>query len=163
MHCRTAQRQMALAVGEDLPQAESVELNVHLAECATCQQAWSQHQQCFTALQSSRVESIVAPRTTVWPVVARRIQRRALTPRRVELNGWIASLVVASASVLVFVFSQEEQSLQKVSGEHRIAIGGIPVVLIPDASAEVQGLPFHADSTISRSSRPTSFAHWGDL
>lgn len=159
MHCRTAQRQMALAVGEDLPQVESVELNVHLAECTTCQQAWSQHQQSFSALQSSRVEPVATPRTTIWPVVSRRIQRRALIPRRAELNGWIASLVVVSASVLVFVFSQEEQGLLKISGDHHLVVGEIPVMLIPDASP----LPWQTGRTNSGGSRLSSVPHSGDL
>ncbi len=132
MHCRIARRQMALAVGEDLPQTESAELNSHLVECPTCQQAWTGHQQGFVALQSSRVEPVVAvPRSTVWPVVARRIQRRALIPRRVELNGWIASLVVMSASILVFVFSLDEPEFARPSGKRRLVISGTPVLLTP--------------------------------
>ena len=140
MHCRIAQHQMGLAVGEDLPQAESVELDVHLAECVPCQQAWGQHQRSFAALQLSRLGSDAPQRTTVWPVVARRIQRRALAPRRVELNGWIASLVVVTASVLVFVFSLEELDTMKISGVSRTAISGTPVLLIPDASLPVRTL-----------------------
>jgi anti-sigma factor RsiW len=133
MRCRTAQRQMALAVGEDLPQAEAVELNRHLATCSTCQQAWSKHQACFTALQSSRVEPVVSlPKTTVWPGLARRIQRRALTPHRVVLNGWIGSLVVMSASILVFVFSLEEEEYVKPTRPRRVIVTGTPVVHPPD-------------------------------
>ena len=134
MRCRTAQRQMALAVGEDLPQAETAELNHHLAGCATCQQAWSTHQECITALQSSREEHVVSlPRTTVWPILARRIQRRALTPRRVVLNGWIGGLVVMSASILVFVFSLEEEEFAKPSRPRRVIVTGTPVMHAHDS------------------------------
>lgn len=136
MRCRTAQLQMALAVGEDLLQAETVDLNRHLAECPACQQAWSKHQACFTALQSSRVEPVIPlPRTTVWPVLARRIQRRAETPRRVVLNGWIGSLVVMSASILVFVFSLEEEEYAMPTRPRRVVVTGTPVVHTPDPSS----------------------------
>ena len=158
MHCRTAQRQMALAVGEDLPQAEAIDLNVHLADCASCQQAWTQHQRSFAALQSSRVEPDAPQRTTVWPMVARRIQRRALAPHRVELNGWIASLVVMAASVLVFVFSQEELDTLKTSEVQRPLIGGTPVLLVPDASS-----PIHSLQPNPRTPRRASSQHSGIL
>ena len=136
MRCRTAQRQMALAVGEDLPQAETAELNCHLAGCATCQQAWSRHQECMSALQSSREEHVVSlPKTTVWPVLARRIQRCALAPRRVVLNGWIGGLVVMSASILVFVFSLEEEEYAKPSRPRRVIITGTPVMHTQDSDS----------------------------
>ena len=108
MHCKTAQRQMALAVGEDLPLPEANELQTHLAECSACRHVWEQHQRSFAALQRSRVEPQPSQRDSVWPTVATRIQERQSVPRRSEFNGWIAGLSVMSACVLVFVFTQEE-------------------------------------------------------
>ena len=108
MHCKTAQRQIALAIGEDLPLPEANELQTHLAECSACRQVWEQHQQSFAALQHSRIEPQPAKRDSVWPMVATRIQERQSARRRIDFNGWIAGLAVMAAGVLVFVFTQEE-------------------------------------------------------
>jgi hypothetical protein len=148
---------MALAVGEDLPQADSAELQSHMAECEDCQKSWDNHQRGFAVLQSSRSEQtiVIAPRSTVWPVVAGQIQRRALTPRRVELNGWIASLVVVSASILVFVFSLDEPEFTRPSGKRRIVISGTPVIhTIDPATNDIPGRV--GSSNLRPSSRPNS-------
>ena len=107
MNCKTAQRQMALAVGEDLSPAESQVLQGHLQACSNCQQTWEQHQQGFAVLQRSRTQEIRLKSDSVWPVVANRLRERATDSPRGEFNGWFAALAVTAACVLVFVFSQE--------------------------------------------------------
>lgn len=107
MNCKTAQRQMALAVGEDLSPAESQELQGHLQACSNCQQTWVQHQHGFAVLQRSRTQEIRPKSDSVWPVLANRLRERATDSPRGEFNGWFAALAVTAACVLVFVFSQE--------------------------------------------------------
>ena len=51
MRCKTAQLQMALAVGEDLPPSEAVTLQTHLADCSACRQVWDNQQRSFQAVQ----------------------------------------------------------------------------------------------------------------
>lgn len=107
MNCRTAQRQIALAVGEDLPPTERQELQGHLQECSNCQQTWDQHQQSFAALQHSRIQEVPQKSDSVWPILAVRLQERAAESPRADFNGWFAALAVTAAGVLIFVFSQE--------------------------------------------------------
>ncbi len=107
MNCKTAQRQMALAVGEDLSPAESQELQGHLQACSNCQQTWEQQQHGFAVLQRSRTQEIRSKSDSVWPVLVHRLRERATDSPRGEFNGWFAALAVTAACVLVFVFSQE--------------------------------------------------------
>lgn len=107
MNCKTAQYQIALAVGEDLSPAESQELQGHLQACSNCQKTWEQHQQGFAVLQRSRIQEIRPESDSFWPVLANRLRERAADSPRGEFNGWFAALAVTAACVLVFVFSQE--------------------------------------------------------
>ncbi len=111
MNCKTAQRQMALAVGEDLSPVESQELQSHLQACAKCQTFWEQLRNGFAVLQRSRIQEIHPKSDSVWPVLANRLRERATDSPRGEFNGWFAALAVTSACVLVFVFSQESSFL----------------------------------------------------
>lgn len=107
MNCKTAQRQMALAVGEDLSPAESQELQGHLQACSNCQQTWEQHRNSFSVLQRSRTQEIRPKSDSVWPMLANRLRERETNSPRGEFNGWFAALAVTAACVLVFVFSQD--------------------------------------------------------
>lgn len=107
MNCKTAQRQMALAVGEDLSPVESQELQVHLQACAKCQTTWEQQRHGFAVLQRSRTQKIPPKSDSVWPVLANRLREREVESPRGEFNGLFAALAVTAAGVLVFVFSQE--------------------------------------------------------
>ena len=110
MNCKTAQRQMALAVGEDLSPAESQELQGHLQACAKCQTTWEQQRHGFAVLQRSRNQEIRPKSDSVWPVLANRLRERETDSPRGEFNGWFAALAVTAACVLVFVFSQESST-----------------------------------------------------
>lgn len=107
MNCKTACRQMALAVGEDLSPAEGQELQDHLQACAKCQQTWEQQQHGFAVLQRSRIQEIRPKSDSVWPVLSNRLRERETALPRGEFNGWFAALAVTAACVLVFVFSQD--------------------------------------------------------
>ncbi len=107
MNCKTAQRQMALAVGEDLSPAESQELQVHLQACAKCQTTWEQQRHGFAVLQRSRTQETHPKSDSVWLVLANRLREREIDSPRGEFNGWFAALAVTAACVLIFVFSQE--------------------------------------------------------
>lgn len=107
MNCKTAQHQMALAVGEDLSPAESQELQGHLQACSNCQQTWEQYRHSFSVLQRSRTQEIRPKSDSVWPVLVNRLREREANSPRGEFNGWFAALAVTAACVLVFVFSQD--------------------------------------------------------
>ena len=108
MKCKTAEHQMALAVGEDLTPAETQELQQHLQGCSKCQQTYQQHQRGFAVLLHSRANEARSKRDSVWPMLASQLQARGSGAQRGEFNGWIAALAVTAASVLLFVFSQDD-------------------------------------------------------
>ena len=107
MKCKTAEHQMALAVGEDLSSVESQELQGHLQDCLKCQKTWEQQQHGFAILQHSRTQGVQRKSDSVWPVLSNRLRERAAVSPRGEFNGWFAGLAVTAACVLVFVFSQD--------------------------------------------------------
>lgn len=107
MNCKSAQHQMALAVGEDLSPAESQQLQGHLQTCSKCQKTWEQQQRGFAVLQRSRTQEVRRKSDSVWPVLAHRLRERKTELPRSEFNGWFAALAVTAACVLIFVFSQE--------------------------------------------------------
>ena len=154
MHCKIAQRQMALAVGEDLPLPEANELQTHLSECSTCRQVWEQHQRSFAALQDSRVEPQPSQRDSVWPTVATRIQQRQSAPRRSEFNGWIAGLAVMAACVLVFVFTQEESGPLVAQRGRGPAIDGTMIVVPKEPTQPLQYRSKWPDGPEARRSNP---------
>lgn len=108
MNCKTAQHQMALAVGEDLSPTESQELQGHLQGCSKCQKTWEQQQHGFAALQRSRNQEVRPKSDSVWPALATRLREREAQSPRGEFNGWFAALAVTAACVLIFVFSQDQ-------------------------------------------------------
>ena len=153
MRCKTAQLQMALAVGEDLPPSEAVTLQTHLADCSACRQVWDNQQRSFQAFQHSRVEPVPSERGSVWPSIALRIQQRQSAPRRAEFNGWIAGLAALAASVLIFVFTLEEPWPTEVAQHGRgPAIAGTMIVVPSESTRDV---PF-------RSVRPVGAARQSD-
>lgn len=108
MNCKTAQRHMALAVGEDLGPAESQELQGHLQGCSKCQKIWEHQRHGFAVLQRSRTHEVRRKSDSVWPVLANRLRDRESDSQRPEFNGWFAALAVTAACVLVFAFSQDK-------------------------------------------------------
>ena len=99
MNCKIAERQMALAVGEDLSPAESQELQGHLQACSKCQKTWAQQRHGFAILQHSRVQDVQRKSESVWPMLANRLRERAAESPRGEFNGWFAGLAVTAACV----------------------------------------------------------------
>lgn len=110
MNCKTAQLQMALAVGEDLAPAETQDLQSHLQGCSRCQQTWDNHRRGFAVLQHSRTNESYAKSDSVWPALSKRLIEREAALQRGEFNGWIGALAVTAACVLIFVFSQDDLS-----------------------------------------------------
>lgn len=131
MNCKTAQRQMALAVGEDLSPTENQELQGHVEACSKCQKTWEQQQQGFAVLQRSRTHEIPQKSDSVWPMLASRIRDRESDRPRAEFNGWFAALAVTAACVLVFVFSQDTSNRQIASQPRTGSVSGSTSVDFP--------------------------------
>ncbi len=128
MNCKSTQRRMPLAVGDDLSPVESVGFHEHLCGCTRCQTLWRQHQQGFAALVQSRVEEPFLNRDSVWPSVSLRIERQRLSPpRRQESNNWVATLFLTVACVLACVSLLEDYTFENIgdAGERRSFYGAL--------------------------------------
>lgn len=131
MKCKSAEHQMALAVGEDLSPAETQELQQHLDGCSKCEQTYQQHQRGFAVLQHSRANEARSNRDSVWPTLASRLQARSSGSQRGEFNGWIAALAVTAACVLLFVFSRDD-SISTAINTQRGSFSGDTRVFAPN-------------------------------
>ncbi len=136
MNCKTAERQMALAVGEDLAPVESQELQGHLESCLKCQKTWEQQQHGFAVLQRSRAHEIPRKSDSVWPVLVNRLRERNTESPRSEFNGWFAALAVTAACVLIFVFSHESSPRMASNSSSGVVHGGSTPVSVPNTSSE---------------------------
>ena len=139
MKCRTAERQMALAVGDDLSLVEGQELQSHLQACSKCQQTWKQQQQGFAVLQHSRMEDVPQKSESVWPVLSSRLRERSAEFPRREFNGWFAGLAVTAACVLVFVFSQDRST--PMASQPRMMSGGTLISAPVDSHSRARQFP----------------------
>ncbi len=164
MNCKTAERQMALAVGEDLAPVESQELQGHLESCMKCQKTWEQQQQGFAVLQRSRTHEIPRKSDSVWPALVNRLRERNAESPRSEFNGWFAGLAVTAACVLVFVFSQESSTPMALNSPSTGKAIDLRTVDLPDGSGksflpnhsrgEDQARPHYNDAQGPSSKRP---------
>jgi anti-sigma factor RsiW len=99
MNCRTARRQTALLVGDDLNQTEAAELTAHLRGCADCE---AHHQELLASvdvLVACNGNPVCRDRESIWPDVRASVEimETAQGPRRrVSSIG----LIVAAACVL---------------------------------------------------------------
>ena len=155
MKCKTAEHQMALAVGEDLTPAETQELQQHLQGCSKCQQTYQQHQRGFAVLLHSRANEARSKRDSVWPMLASQLQARGSGAQRGEFNGWIAALAVTAASVLLFVFSQDD-SVSTAIHTQRGSFSGDTRVFSPNHDSK-NTVP-HFDQDGVRTMRPYNAA-----
>ena len=163
MNCKTAERQMALAVGEDLAPVESQELQGHLESCMKCQKTWEQQQHGFAVLQRSRAQEVPRKSDSVWPMLVNRLRERNAESPRSEFNGWFVGLAVTAACVLVFVFSQESSNPMASRSSGGRVFESSPVDL-PDGSGksflpnhsrgEDQARPHYNDAQGPSSKRP---------
>jgi hypothetical protein len=133
MKCKTANHQMALAVGEDLSPTETQELLRHLQDCSTCQQTWEQHQRGFAVLQQSRTNETPTKSDSVWPTLSQRLRECEAAPQRGEFNGWIAALAVTAACVVLFVFSLDDSPSLVIRPQSGVSSGGT-MVMSPEVS-----------------------------
>ena len=107
MDCKTARHQVALLVGQDLPEADAVQLQRHLATCPPCREQRTRLQTTFDRVLSV-AESANDNSPGLWPAISSAIRVRGVSPglNARQFNGWVAGLAVAATLLAMVTISQ---------------------------------------------------------
>lgn len=148
MDCRQAQSLMALMVGQDHGDSQSVDgLERHVEHCAACQKFHQDLQVSQSVLQEARLQVVF--RRRVWPSVAARLSEAERTPRFARFNVWVPTAVATAACLLlvsVALFEVQRRNAELFPG---MAWQGSPSRDLfqtdPQFSASHGNLPSEAD------------------
>jgi hypothetical protein len=98
--CYWVRKQLALAVGDDLPDHDQAAIEKHLNVCADCQAHRAALQRSREAMLVSRVEFDAGPPSeSLWPALQLRLPLTQDTPRR----SWLPAGAMAAAGVAIAV------------------------------------------------------------
>lgn len=105
MNCRQAKAEIALWVGQDLPDPSRREhLRRHVAQCPGCRVHFKRLKSTLRLLESTDHEQTYDVGDSLWPALARRIEclenSGAPTSR---FNGWLPFVAVTAACALLVV------------------------------------------------------------
>lgn len=105
MNCRQARIDLALCVGEDLPEAARREsLRQHVAQCPGCQAHYKRLRGALRVLESSDCDRTYDVNDSMWPQLAVRIRRLEETPVPASrFNGWLPFVAVTAACAMLVV------------------------------------------------------------
>src|SRR5262245_62033003 len=105
MNCRQARIDLALCVGEDLPEAARREsLRQHVAQCPGCRAHYKRLRGTLQMLESSDRDRTYDVGGSLWPQLSSRIRRLEETPvPPSRLNGWLPFVAVTAACALLVV------------------------------------------------------------
>ena len=105
MNCRQARIDLALCVGEDLPDAARREsLRQHVLQCPGCRAHYKRLRGALGVLESSDHERTYDVCGSLWPQLSVRIRRLEETPLpSSRFNGWLPFVAVTAACAMLVV------------------------------------------------------------
>lgn len=105
MNCRQARIDLALCVGEDLPDAARREsLKQHVAQCPGCRAHYKRLRGTLRVLESSDRDRTYDVGGSLWPQVSHRIRRLEEAPQLASrFNGWLPFVAVTAACAMLIV------------------------------------------------------------
>jgi len=105
MNCRQARIDLALCVGEDLPDAARREsLRQHTAQCPGCRAHYKRLRSTLRVLESSDRDRTYDVGGSLWPQVSHRIRRMEEAPGPASrFNGWLPFVAVTAACAMLIV------------------------------------------------------------
>ena len=107
MNCKRIQSLIALLVGNDLDDAETLQVERHIATCPHCRAYHQEMQASYEALQNSADETVYESQPSLWPQLSARLFPTT-TPQNTRsqaFNGWIPALAITAATLMIMVFS----------------------------------------------------------
>src|SRR3954465_7883071 len=105
MNCRQARIELALCVGDDLPDAARGEnRRRHGGQCPGCRAHYKRLRGTLQVLESSDGDRTYDVGGSLWPQLSQRIRRMEETPEpSARFNGWLPFVAVTAACALLVV------------------------------------------------------------
>jgi hypothetical protein len=110
MNCRQAKADIALWIGEDLPDRDRrEELRRHVSACASCRQHYRRLKGTLQVLEHADREQTYDVSDSVWPALSQRIEQQAESGlRRARFNGWLPFVAMTAACVALVVVMETQ-------------------------------------------------------
>jgi hypothetical protein len=101
MNCRQAKADIALWIGDDLPDRDRrEELRRHVSRCAGCRKHYKRLKGTLQVLEHADREQTYDVSDSVWPELARRIEQQSDPgAHRARFNGWFPFVAMTAACV----------------------------------------------------------------
>jgi hypothetical protein len=124
MNCRQARIDLALCVGEDLPEAARREsLRQHVAQCPGCRAHYKRLRGMQRVLESSDHDRTYDVGGSLWPALSNRIRRLEESPGPTSrFNGWLPFVAVTAACAMLVVV----MDLRAPSAGHSHSMDSVP-------------------------------------
>jgi hypothetical protein len=135
MNCRQARIDLALCVGEDLPEAARREsLRQHVAQCPGCRAHYKRLRGTLQVLESSDRDRTYDVGGSLWPQLSHRIRRLEESPvPPSRLNGWLPFVAVTAAcALLVVVIDVQTPPGPRAPSTQNVARDILPHAWVPE-------------------------------
>lgn len=105
MNCRQAKSDIALWIGDDLPdRSRREELRRHVSACPGCRKHYKRLRGTLQVLEHADREQTYDASDSVWPELSRRIEVQSQSGgRRARFNGWFPFVAMTAACVALVV------------------------------------------------------------
>jgi hypothetical protein len=110
MNCRQAKADIALWIGEDLPdRSRREELRRHVSACHGCRSHYRRLKGTLQVLEHADREQTYDVSDSVWPELARRIEQQSDSRSRgARFNGWLPFVAMTAACVALVVVMETQ-------------------------------------------------------
>lgn len=135
MNCRQAKSDIALFIGDDLPdRSRREELRRHVSACPGCRKHYKRLKGTLRVLEHADREPTYDAADSVWPELSRRIEVQSRSGgRRARFNGWFP-FVAMTAACVALVVTMNPDGARGLPDAHPIP-QGIVLSPRPDVSA----------------------------
>jgi hypothetical protein len=125
MNCRQAKADIALWIGEDLPdRSRREELRRHVSACSGCRTHYKQLKGTLQVLEHADREQTYDVSDSVWPELARRIEQQSQPGSRpARFNGWLPFVAMTAACVALVVVMETQGPRARNLGSDPVRTG----------------------------------------
>lgn len=149
--CNGLKSRVALAVGNDLSEAELVLLEKQLKNCEQCRSQYEELQKSYDALQN-QFDSAPVPalQDSVWPKVSAKIVARRRRNRPTQFNFLLPTLTTVACCLALLLVTNSPQPEQNIFPPRPGSIHPVPVGVLGDSHL----------NAVNSSSRATPINQW---
>jgi len=123
MNCTQAKADIALWIGEDLPdRSRRDQLRRHVSACADCRRHYKRLKGTLQVLEHADREQTYDVSDSVWPELARRIEQKSeARSRGARFNGWLPFVAMTAACAALVVVMETQGRRDPASGGNRVS------------------------------------------